>query len=72
MSELAADEGWYDTSTSPGMGSVTVQLEGMGTMAGPPARRRMMFEVGKATAREQKAAAKNVVEERIAVSDRVD
>ena len=34
-----------------GIGSVTVQFEGMGVMAGPPAR-GMLFDVGSADASE--------------------
>ena len=47
-----------------GIGSVTVQFEGMGVMAGPPAR-GMLFDVGNADASEQSAAAKMVVDVRM-------
>jgi hypothetical protein len=42
-------------------GSVTVQVEGIGTIAGPPAR-ATIFDVGSADVNEQKAAASKVVE----------
>lgn len=48
------------------MGSETVQVEGIGVMAGPPAR-GMLFDVGSADASEQSAAAKMVVDVRMAV-----
>ena len=53
-----------------GRGLVTVQFEGTGTMAGPPARVRM-FDVGSAEASEQSAAAKSEVEVRMVVDGRV-
>jgi hypothetical protein len=49
-----------------GRGLVTVQLEGTGMIAGPPAR-GMMFDVGSAEASEQSAAARIEVEVRIVV-----
>jgi hypothetical protein len=52
-----------------GRGLVTVQFDGTGTMAGPPARGRM-FDVGSAEASEQSAAAKIAVDVRMAVDGR--
>lgn len=44
-----------------GMGLVTAQVEGMGVIAGPPAR-GTMFDVGRADASEEIAAIRRVVE----------
>jgi hypothetical protein len=49
-----------------GRGLVTVQFEGTGMIAGPPARGRM-FNVGIADATEQSAAARAEIEVRMVV-----
>jgi uncharacterized protein YjlB len=53
-----------------GIGSVMLHVEGMGTIAGPPAR-GSDFDVGSAEAIEQKTVARIVVEMCILVTDRV-
>jgi hypothetical protein len=53
-----------------GRGLVTVQFEGTGMIAGPPARGRML-NVGSAHASEQSAAARTEVDVRMVVDGRV-
>jgi hypothetical protein len=38
ISSLVEGAGWYDVESEVGRGFVTVQVDGMGVMAGPPAR----------------------------------
>lgn len=52
-----------------GSGLVTVQVLGMGTMAGPPARVTIVFAVGKAETTEASAAPKMATEESIVDRD---
>jgi hypothetical protein len=53
-----------------GRGLVTVQFEGTGVIAGPPARGKM-FEVGSADASEQSAAVRTEAEVRMVVDSGV-
>jgi len=60
MSLLVVAAGRYDAFEA-GIGLVTAQVEGMGVIAGPPARDRR-FDVGSADASDKTAAARKVVE----------
>jgi hypothetical protein len=69
---LVEGAGWYDVESEAGRGFVTVQVDGMGVMAGPPARGAIPGVIaGRAFAEFENAAIESrlmVIENNIAVA----